>query len=94
MLLHIFQIVKFPKIKAKYNVIEPYYMEGTTPDQRSFGSRSSKQDWYQIIITLNNTSIDISFDFNNLILKETKIFQDTKSTIDFLKKWCCNEIKK
>jgi hypothetical protein len=33
MLLYIFQIVKFPKIKAKYNVIEPHYMEGTTPDQ-------------------------------------------------------------
>ena len=33
MLLHIFQIVKFPKIKAKYNVIEPHYMEVTTPDQ-------------------------------------------------------------
>ena len=32
MLLHIFQIVKFLTIKAKYNVIEPYYMEGTTPD--------------------------------------------------------------
>jgi hypothetical protein len=46
------------------------------------------------IITLNNTPLDISTDFNNLILKETKIFQDTKSTIDFLKKWCCNEIKK
>jgi hypothetical protein len=25
---------KFLIIKAKYNVIEPYYMEGTTPDGR------------------------------------------------------------
>jgi hypothetical protein len=24
---------KFLTIKAKYNVIEPHYMEGTTPDQ-------------------------------------------------------------
>jgi hypothetical protein len=36
MLLHIFQIVKFLTIKAKYNVIEPYYMEGTTPDGPSY----------------------------------------------------------
>jgi hypothetical protein len=42
------------------------------------------------IITINNTPLDISSDFENLILNETKIFQDTKSTIEFLKKWCCN----
>jgi hypothetical protein len=27
------EFFKFLIIKAKYNVIEPYYMEGTTPDQ-------------------------------------------------------------
>ena len=43
------------------------------------------------IITLNSTPLDISSDFDNLILKETKIFQNTKSAIDFLKTWCCND---
>ncbi len=56
------------------------------------GVEAANKAGIKCIITLNNTPIDISFDFNNLILKETKIFQDTKSTIDFLKKWCCNKI--
>ena len=58
------------------------------------GVEAANKAGIKCIITLNNTPLDISSDFNNLILKETKIFQDTKSTIDFLKKWCCNEIKK
>jgi len=29
----ILKYIKFLTIKAKYNVIEPHYMEGTTPDQ-------------------------------------------------------------
>jgi beta-phosphoglucomutase-like phosphatase (HAD superfamily) len=58
------------------------------------GVEAANKSGIKCIITLNNTPLDISADFDNLILKETKIFQDTKSTIDFLKKWCCNEIKK
>jgi hypothetical protein len=58
------------------------------------GVEAANKAGIKCIITLNNTPIDISSDFNNLILKETKIFQDTKSTIGFLKKWCCDEIKK
>jgi beta-phosphoglucomutase len=58
------------------------------------GVEAANKAGIKCIITLNNTPLDISSDFDNLILKETKIFQDTKSAIDFLKKWCCNEIKK
>ena len=54
------------------------------------GVEAANNAGIKCIITLNNTPLDISSDFDNLILKETKIFHDTKSTIDFLKKWCCN----
>ncbi len=50
------------------------------------GVEAANKAGIKCIITLNNTPLDISSDFNNLILKESKIFQDTKSTIDFLKK--------
>jgi beta-phosphoglucomutase len=58
------------------------------------GVEAANKAGIKCIITLNNTPLDISSDFDNLILKETKIFQDTKSTIDFLKKWCCNNNNK
>ena len=36
---------KFLTIKAKYNVIEPHYMEGTTPEVGSFlGTTNSKEE--------------------------------------------------
>ena len=54
------------------------------------GVEAANNAGIKCIITLNNTPLDISSDFDNLILKETKIFHNTKSTIDFLKKWCCN----
>jgi beta-phosphoglucomutase len=54
------------------------------------GVEAANNAGIKCIITINNTPLDISSDFENLILKETKIFQDTKSTIEFLKKWCCN----
>ena len=54
------------------------------------GVEAANNAGIKCIITLNSTPLDISSDFDNLILKETKIFQDTKSAIDFLKKWCCN----
>src|ERR687898_1955028 len=52
------------------------------------GVEAANNAGIKCIITLNSTPLDISSDFDNLILKETKIFQDTKSAIDFLKKWC------
>lgn len=54
------------------------------------GVEAANNAGIKCIITINNTPLDISSDFENLILNETKIFQDTKSTIEFLKKWCCN----
>ena len=54
------------------------------------GVEAANNAGIKCIITLNNTPLDILSDFDNLILKETKIFHNTKSTIDFLKKWCCN----
>ena len=54
------------------------------------GVEAANKAGIRCILTLNNTPLDISSDFNNLISEETKIFQDTKSTIDFLRKWCCN----
>src|SRR5215211_9064626 len=42
--IHIILKNKFLIIKAKYDVIEPYYMEGTTPDQlAAFVSKSECQ---------------------------------------------------
>ena len=55
------------------------------------GVEAANKAGIRCIITLNNTPLEISYDFHNLISKETKIFRDTKSTIDFLRKWCCNE---
>jgi len=54
------------------------------------GVEAANNAGIKCIITLNSTPLDISSDFDNLILKETKIFQNTKSAIDFLMKWCCN----
>ena len=58
------------------------------------GVEAANNAGIKCIITLNNTPLNILYDFDNLILKETKVFQNTKSAIDFLKRWCCNEFKK
>ncbi len=49
------------------------------------GVEAANNAGIKCIITLNNTPLDISSDFDNLILKETKIFQDTKIYNRFLK---------
>ncbi len=54
------------------------------------GAEAANKAGIRCILTLNNTPLDISSDFNSLLSKETQIFRDTKSTIDFLRKWCCN----
>ncbi len=55
------------------------------------GVEAANKAGIRCIITLNNTPLEVSSDFPNVISKETIIFRDTKSTIDFLRKWCCNE---
>jgi HAD superfamily hydrolase (TIGR01509 family) len=54
------------------------------------GVEAANKAGIRCILTLNNTPLDISSDFNSLLSKDTQIFRDTKSTIDFLRKWCCN----
>jgi HAD superfamily hydrolase (TIGR01509 family) len=54
------------------------------------GVEAANKAGIRCILTLNNTPLDISADFNNILSKETQIFRDTKSAIDFLRKWCCN----
>lgn len=54
------------------------------------GVEAANKAGIRCILTLNNTPLDISTDFNNIISKETQIFRDTNSTTDFLRKWCCN----
>lgn len=54
------------------------------------GVEAANKAGIRCILTLNNTPLDISTDFNNIISKETQIFRDTKSTTHFLRKWCCN----
>lgn len=54
------------------------------------GVEAANKAGIRCILTLNNTPLDISSDFNSILSKETQIFRDTKSTIDFLRKWCCN----
>ena len=54
------------------------------------GVEAANKAGIRCILTLNNTPLDISKDFTNIISKETQIFRDTKSTTDFLRKWCCN----
>jgi beta-phosphoglucomutase len=55
------------------------------------GVEAANKAGIKSIIILNNTPLEVSSDFHDVISKETKIFRDTKSTIDFLWKWCCNE---
>jgi beta-phosphoglucomutase len=54
------------------------------------GVEAANKAGIRCILTLNNTPLDISTDFNNILSKETQIFRDTNSTTDFLRKWCCN----
>jgi len=54
------------------------------------GLEAANKAGIRCILTLNNTPLDISKDFTNIISKETQIFRDTKSSTDFLRKWCCN----
>jgi HAD superfamily hydrolase (TIGR01509 family) len=54
------------------------------------GVEAANKAGIKCILTLNNTPLDISADFDNILSKETQIFRDTKSAIDFLMKWCCN----
>ena len=78
-----------PFIKALQKMnIKP--SECIVVENAPLGVEAANNAGIKCIITLNSTPLDISSDFDNLILKETKIFQDTKSAIDFLKKWCCN----
>ena len=55
------------------------------------GVEAANKAGIMCIITLNNTPLEVSSDFHNIISNETKIFRDTKSTIEFLRNWCCNE---
>ena len=47
----------------------------------------------EYIVTLNNTPLDISSDFKGITSfvdrEKDKIFKDTKSASNFLKRWCC-----
>jgi HAD superfamily hydrolase (TIGR01509 family) len=54
------------------------------------GVEAANKAGIRCILTLNNTPLKISTDFNNIISNKTQIFRDTKSTTDFLRKWCCN----
>lgn len=54
------------------------------------GVEAANKAGIKCILTLNNTPLDISTDFNNIISNKTQIFKDTQSTTDFLRKWCCN----
>ena len=54
------------------------------------GVEAANKAGIRCILTLNNTPLNISTDFNNIISNETQIFRDTISTTDFLRKWCCN----
>jgi HAD superfamily hydrolase (TIGR01509 family) len=54
------------------------------------GVEAANKAGIRCILTLNNTPLKISTDFNNIISNKTQIFRDTQSTTDFLRKWCCN----
>lgn len=54
------------------------------------GVEAANKAGIRCILTLNNTPLDFSSDFKNILSKETQIFRDTKSAIDFLREWCCN----
>ena len=54
---------------------------------------ASHPDTYGVVWMLLATESDFATNMNEISpfdVNETKIFQDTKSTIEFLKKWCCN----
>jgi beta-phosphoglucomutase len=56
------------------------------------GVEAASKASLKYIVTLNNTPLDISSDFEGLISKgsnNNSVFKDTKSASSFLKDWCC-----
>lgn len=67
--------------------------EAIVVENAPLGVEAAIRAGIKYIITFNKTPLDIS-DFkrimtDNKIVNDNAIFQDTRSTINFLKKWCC-----
>jgi beta-phosphoglucomutase len=56
-----------------------------------FGVKAANNAGIPCIVTLNTSPLTIS-DFKDLISSEDRIFKDTKSAGNFLRKWCNSEI--
>ena len=67
--------------------------EAIVVENSPLGIEAAKQASLRYIVTLNNTPLDISSDFKDLISRDNNnnnnVFKDTKSAGSFLKDWCC-----
>ena len=67
--------------------------EAIVVENAPLGVEAAIRAGIEYIVTLNNTPLDISSDFKGITSfadrEKNKIFKDTKSASNFLKKWCC-----
>ena len=67
--------------------------EAIVVENAALGVEAAIRAGIEYIVTLNNTPLDISSDFKGITSfadrEKNKIFKDTKSASNFLKKWCC-----
>jgi beta-phosphoglucomutase len=68
--------------------------EAIVVENAPLGVEAAIRAGIEYIVTLNNTPLSISSDFNGTISiadkERNKIFKDTKSASSFLKEWCCD----
>jgi beta-phosphoglucomutase-like phosphatase (HAD superfamily) len=67
--------------------------EAIVVENAPLGVEAAIRAGIEYIVTLNNTPLDISSDFQRIMSfvdrEKNKIFKDTKSASNLLKKWCC-----
>ena len=67
--------------------------EAIVVENAPLGVEAAIRAGIEYIVTLNNTPLDISSDFKGITSfvdrEKDKIFKDTKSASNFLKRWCC-----
>jgi beta-phosphoglucomutase-like phosphatase (HAD superfamily) len=68
--------------------------EAVVVENSPLGIEAANRAGIRYIITLNNTPLDVSSDFNGLIPdgKDNRkiLFKDTESARSFLIDWCCS----
>ena len=67
--------------------------EAIVVENAPLGVEAAIRAGIEYIVTLNNTPLDFSSDFKGITSfadrEKNRIFKDTKSASNFLKRWCC-----